>query len=67
MKIVDLEVADVRFAEENDIGTETRNLLYHNKYLLLNIGNEVVSLEIEDVTKTAFYLKICESGIIGKV
>ena len=60
VKIVDLEVADVRFSEENDIGSETRNLLYHNKYLLLEFGNEIVSLEITDVTKTAFYLKIIQ-------
>ena len=67
MKIVDLEVADVRWAFENEISDESRNLKYHQKYLLLCIGNEVVSLEIEDVTDTAFYLKIVEDGILGKI
>lgn len=63
MKIVDLEVADVKYAISKDMSTEIRNLHYHQKYLLLNIGNEIVSLELEDVTDTAFYLKIDENSI----
>ena len=63
MKIVDLEVADVKYAFSKDMSTEVRNLHYPQKYLLLNIGNEIVSLELEDVTETAFYLKIDENSI----
>ena len=48
MKIVDLEVADVKYAISKDMSTEIRNLHYPQKYLLLNIGNEIVSLELED-------------------
>lgn len=66
MKIVDLEVADAKYALEKDLGYESRNLKYHQKYLLLCIGNEVVSLKIDDVTDTAFYLKIDEEGVVGK-
>lgn len=66
MKIVDLEVADAKYALEKDLGYEIRNLKYHQKYLLLCIGNEVVSLKIDDVTDTAFYLKIDEEGVVGK-
>lgn len=67
MKIVDLEVADVKYAEENNISSESRNLKYHQKYLLLEIGDEVVSLDIKNVTDTAFYLKIDYDGTVGKV
>ena len=60
MKIVDLEVADVKYGIENDLSTEVRSLKYHQKYLLLSVGNEVVSLEIDEVTDTAFYLTIVD-------
>lgn len=66
MKIVDLENADAKYALEKDLGYEIANFKYHQKYLLLCIGNEVVSLEIDDVTDTAFYLKIDEEGVVGK-
>ena len=58
MKIVDLQVADVKYSESKGYSNEIRNLKYPQKYLLLEIANEIVSLEIDSVTDTAFYLKI---------
>ena len=58
MKISDLEVADCIYADENRLSNEIRNLNYPQKYILLELGNELFSLEIISVTKTAFYLKI---------
>ena len=46
MKIVDLEVADVKYAISKDMSTEVRNLHYPQKYLLLNIGNEIGRIDI---------------------
>lgn len=63
MKIVDLEVADAIYAEEHGLGNEIRKLNYPQKYLLLEIANEVVSLEISEVTDTAYYLRISDSMI----
>ena len=58
IKIVDLDVADVKYALEKNLSQDIKNLQYPQKYLLLEIGNEVESLEISDVTDTAFYLRI---------
>lgn len=54
MKIVDLEVADVTRVES------IRKLKFHQKYLLLELGEEVYELEISDVSDTAFYLRVKE-------
>ena len=54
IKIGDLEVADVTRSES------IRKLKFHQKYLLLELGEEVYELEISDVSDTAFYLKIKE-------
>ena len=64
MKIVDLQVADVKYGIENELSSEVRRLKYPQKYLLLCIGNEVVSLEIENVTDTAFYLRIVDEALL---
>ena len=64
MKIVDLQVADVKYGIENELTSEVRRLKYPQKYLLLCIGNEVVSLEIENVTDTAFYLRINDEALL---
>lgn len=66
MKVNDLVVEDCIFAEFHKMSNEIRNLEFPQKYLLLEIGNEVVSLKISDVTRTAFYLKINDDdeGII---
>lgn len=63
MKIVDLEVADVKYAISKDMSAEVRDLKYHQKYLLLDNGNEVLPLEIDSVTDSAFYLKICDKSL----
>ena len=67
MKVSDLEVEDTLYCIEKEISPEIMKLKYHQKYLLLCIGNEVVSLEIDKITDTAFYLKIVEDGTLGKV
>lgn len=54
MKIIDLEIFDLKTTEAK------RKLNYHQKYLLLEAGNEIYELEISDVSDTAFYLKIKE-------
>lgn len=65
MKIVDLEVADINYALDENYPDGIRDLKYHQKYLLLVIGNEVVSLEISGVSDTAFYLRIVDDGTLG--
>ena len=54
MKIVDLDVANMQHDEQ------ISRLKYPQKYLLLDAGNEVYSLEVSDVTDTAIYLKVVE-------
>lgn len=54
MKIVDLDVANTLH------DTQISRLKYPQKYLLLEIGNEIYSLEVSSVTDTAIYLKIEE-------
>ena len=54
MKIVDLDVANATH------DTQISRLKYPQKYLLLELGNEVYSLEVSAVTDTAIYLKIDE-------
>ena len=54
MKIVDLDVANTIH------DTQISKLKYPQKYLLLELGNEIYSLEISEVTDTAIYLKIDE-------
>lgn len=60
MKINDLEFVDIDYRIINNIDNDIGKLQYHQKYLLLELGNEIYSLEIVDVTDTAFYLKIKE-------
>ena len=60
MKIVDLDYADVMYEIEKKVPRDIARLQYHQKYLLLELGNELVELEISDVTDTAFYLKVKE-------
>lgn len=57
MKVGDLEVADVTRSES------IRKLYFHQKYLLLELGDEVYELEISDVSDSAFYLKIKEDSL----
>jgi len=54
MKIVDLDVANATH------DTQISRLKYPQKYLLLELGNEIYSLKISEVTDTAIYLKIDE-------
>ena len=54
MKIVDLDVANTLH------DTQISRLKYPQKYLLLEIGNEIYSLEVSSVTDTAIYLKMKE-------
>ena len=54
MKIVDLDVANATHDQQ------ISRLKYPQKYLLLEIGNEIYSLEVSSVTDTAIYLKIEE-------
>lgn len=54
MKIVDLDVANATHDQQ------ISRLKYPQKYLLLELGNEVFSLEVSAVTDTAIYLKIDE-------
>ena len=54
MKIVDFDVADKTASEMK------RKLSFPQKYVLLELGNEVYELEISDITSTAFYLRIKE-------
>ena len=54
MKIVDLDVANATHDQQ------ISRLKYPQKYLLLELGNEVFSLEVSVVTDTAIYLKIDE-------
>lgn len=57
MKIIDLDVANTKH------DTQISRLKYPQKYLLLELGNEIYSLEISDITDTAIYLKINEEKI----
>lgn len=54
MKIVDLDVANVQHDKQ------ISKLKYPQKYLLLELGNEVYSLEVSEVSDTAIYLKVVE-------
>ena len=54
MKIGDLDVANATHDQQ------ISRLKYPQKYLLLEIGNEIYSLEVSSVTDTAIYLKIEE-------
>lgn len=54
MKIVDLDVANAQHDKQ------ISKLKYHQKYLLLELGNEVYSLEVSEVSDTAIYLKVVE-------
>ena len=54
MKIVDLDVANTIH------DTQISKLKYPQKYLLLELGNEIYSLEVSAVTDAAIYLKIDE-------
>ena len=67
MKIGDLEVADSLFATRKDYSSLIKSLMYHQKYLILDLGDELVSLEISKVTDNAVYLKIRTDGTVGKV
>lgn len=58
MKIIDLEVADANYSIENNIPYEIKHLNYHQKYLLLELGGKIFSLDIDSVSDSAFYLKI---------
>ena len=60
MKIVDLEYEDIMHEIKQNVPRQIARMKYHQKYLLLELGNEVYELEITDVTDTAFYLKIKE-------
>lgn len=57
MKIVDLDVADATCSES------IRKISYPQKYLLLELGNEVYSLEVSDVSRSAIYLKIADDDV----
>ena len=53
MKIVDIDSAISNYNNENKI----KHNLQDNKYLLLELGNEVYSLEITNVSREAVWLK----------
>ena len=53
MRIFDIDYAIVNYNTKNGI----EHNLHNNKYLLLELGNEVYSLEITDVSKEAVWLK----------
>ena len=54
MKIVDFDVADAK------ANNTKRKLQFPQKYVLLELGNEVYELEIADMDDSAFYLRIKE-------
>ena len=53
MRIVDIDYAISNYNTENNIEHNLNN----NKYLLLELGNEIYSLEISSVSKEAVWLK----------
>ena len=53
MKTVDIDCAIINYNTENNI----EHNLDNNKYLLLELGNEIYSLEISSVSKEAIWLK----------
>ena len=53
MRIVDIDYAISNYNTENNIEHNLNN----NKYLLLELGNEIYSLEISNVSKEAVWLK----------
>ena len=53
MKTVDIDCAIINYNIENEI----KHNLDDNKYLLLELGNKVYSLEISSVSKEAIWLK----------
>ena len=53
MRIVDIDSAISNYNNENGI----EHNLQDNKYLLLELGNEVYSLEITSVSREAVWLK----------
>ena len=53
MRIVDLDYAITNWNVENNVEHNLNN----NKYLLIELGNEIYSLEISSVSKEAVWLK----------
>ena len=53
MKIIDIDSAISNYNNENEIEYNLRD----NKYLLLELGNEVYSLEIINVSRETVWLK----------
>ena len=53
MRKVDIDYAIINYNAEHDI----EHNLHDNKYLLLELGSEVYSLEITSVSKEAVWLK----------
>lgn len=64
MKIVDLDVANAIYDDENNIPIEIAKLNNPQKYIILDTG-ECWDLEIETVTDTAIYVKIADYEVKG--
>ena len=56
MKITDIHAAIKKHKQENNITHNFKD----DKYILLELGNEIYSLDIVDVSREAIWLKIKE-------
>lgn len=63
MKMVDFDVAEHQYRHNTNIDEDIARLHYPQKYVLLEAFNEIYSLEIQDVTDTAFFLKLTDDAI----
>lgn len=72
MKMVDFDVAEVEYNMNKNKDIDIYSISYNElveklrrpqKYVLLEAFNEIYSLEIQDVTDTAFFLKLTDDAI----
>lgn len=63
MKMVDFDVAEHQYRRTTKVDEYIARLHFPQKYVLLEAFGEIYSLEIQDVTDTAFFLKLTDDAI----
>lgn len=58
MKVIDLEFEDVKYNIDKKVPDGIKNVRFYQKELFLCIAGEIVPLDVDSVSDTAFYLKI---------
>ena len=61
--MVDFDVAEYQYRRNTKIDEDIARLHYPQKYVLLEAFGEIYSLEIQEVTETAVYLKLTDKDI----